>query len=46
MEVRGHDKEHQQKVVRERWMRCLRPIGRETTSRQQASRSFSGRHAS
>jgi hypothetical protein len=41
MEVSGHDKKHQQKVVRERWMRCSRPGGQETTSRQQASRSFS-----
>jgi hypothetical protein len=41
MEVSGHDKKHQQKVVRERWMPCSRPGGQETTSRQQASRSFS-----
>ena len=46
MEVRVYDKKHQQKVVRERWMRCSRPVGQETTSRQQASRSFSGMHAS
>src|SRR5437588_11272344 len=40
-EVRGHEKKHQEKVVRGREMWCSRPVGQETTSRQQASRSFS-----
>ena len=40
VEVRGHEKKHQGKVVHERWVWRLQAVYQETTSRQLASRAF------